>query len=238
MDEILRKYSKLATSYVKDTTHFLNIIKELNITELSLLGTVDVTALYMNIPHEEGIQKIITFMKRHNAPDNEILLVQEFLPHILKKNYFQFNNEEYLQTSETAMGTRCAPNYAIIFMAELEEDFLHQQPKRPIIWKRFIDDIFLVWTHTAHELEVFMNKLNSFHSTIKFTKEVNEYGLAFLDTFVYKEGNQLKTKVYHKPTDNKQYLLYTSCHPKQQKDAIPFSLLIRAKMYLQQNSGL
>ena len=229
VDEILRKYSKLVTSYVKDTTHFLNIIKELTITELCLLGTVDVTALYTNIPHEEGIQKIITFMKRHNAPDNEILLVQELLPHILKKNYFQFNNEEYLQTSGTAMGTRCAPNYAIIFMAELEEDFLHQQPKKPVIWKRFIDDIFLVWTHTNQELEVFMEKLNNFHPTIKFTKEVNEYGLAFLDTFVYKEGNQLKTKVYHKRTDNKQYLLYTSCHPKQQKDAIPFSLLIRAR---------
>ena len=79
-------------------------------------------------------------------------------------------------------------------MAELEEDFLQQQPKKPIIWKRFIDDIFLVWTHTAQELEVFMDNLNSFHPTIKFTKEVNEYGLAFLDTFVYKDGNQLQTK--------------------------------------------
>ena len=74
-----------------------------------------------------------------------------------------------------------------------------------------------------------MEKLNSFHPTIKFTKEINEYGLAFLDTFVYKEGTSLKTRVYHKPTDNKQYLLYTSCHPKSQKDAIPFSLLIRAR---------
>ena len=121
-------------------------------------------------------------MKKHNAPDNKILLVQELLPHILKKNYIQYNNEIYLQTSGTTMGTRCAPNYAIIFMAELEEEFLQQQPKRPIIWKRFIDDIFLVWTYTAQELDIFMDKLNNFHPTIKFTKEVNEYGLASLDT--------------------------------------------------------
>ena len=51
-----------------------------------------------------------------------------------------------------------------------------------------------------------------------------------LDTFVYKEDRKLKTKVYHKPTDNKQYLLYTSCHPKQQINSIPYSLLVRAKI--------
>ena len=58
--------------------------------------------------------------------------------------------------------------------------------------------------------------------------ESSEYELPFLDTFIYKERNQLKTRVYHKPTDNKQYLLYTSYHPKQHKDAIPYGLLVHA----------
>ena len=48
------------------------------------------------------------------------------------------------------MGTRCAPNYAIIFMSELEEEFLQQEEKKPAIWKRFINDIFLVWTYSTH----------------------------------------------------------------------------------------
>ena len=124
VDEVLRKYSKLARSYVKDTSHFLNIIKDLKVNLEEYLATVDVTALYTNIPHEEGIERVIKFLKKHNAPDNEILLVKKLLPHILKMNYFQFNNEIYLQTSGTEMGTRCAPNYAIIFMAEVEEEFL------------------------------------------------------------------------------------------------------------------
>ena len=47
------------------------------------------------------------------SPDNETQL-----NHILKKNYFEFNNETYLQISGTVIGTRCASNYAIIFMAE------------------------------------------------------------------------------------------------------------------------
>ena len=36
-------------------------------------------------------------------------------------------------------------------------------------------------------------------------------------------------KVYHKKTDQKQYLHYKSAHPKNQKDAIPYGLLIRAR---------
>ena len=111
VDEILRKYSKLATSYVKDTTHFLELTMELNVQEYDLLCTVDVTDLYTYIPHEDGIEKVTKFLKRHGAE-------------IDKKNYFEFNNKSYLQTSGTAMGTRCAPNYTIIFMAELEEEYL------------------------------------------------------------------------------------------------------------------
>ena len=204
VDEILRKYSKLAKSYVKGTSHFLKLTMEMEVDESEYLCTVDVTALYTNIPHEEGIQKVIKFMKRKNAPDSEILLCQHLLEHILKKNYFEFNNKYYLQVSGTAIGTRCAPNYAIIFMAELEEEFLEQQTQTPRIWIRFIDDIFMVWNNTLQELDEFINKLNDFHPTINLTKEVNDFGLPFLDTFVYKEDRRLKTKVYHKPTDNKQ----------------------------------
>ena len=77
-------------------------------------------------------------------------------------------------------------------------------------------------------LDLFINNLNNHHQSIQFTMESSEYELPLLDTFIYKEGNQLKTRVYHKPTDNKQYLLYTSYHPKQYKDAIPYGLLVHA----------
>ena len=119
-------------------------------------------------------------------------------------------------------------------MAEIEEEFLKSQTKIPRIWLRFIDDIFMVWNHTGKELDTFITYLNTFYPTIKFTMETSEFGLPFLDTFIYKD-QQLKTRVYHKPTDNKQYLLYTSCHPKQHKDAIPYGLLVRAKRICTKN---
>ena len=53
-------------------------------------------ALYTNISHEDGIQKVKEFLKKHDAPQAEIILVETLLEHILKKNYFEFNNEFYL----------------------------------------------------------------------------------------------------------------------------------------------
>ena len=70
--------------------------------------------------------------------------------------------------------------------------------------------------------------INNHHPTIKFTEHSNKE-IPFLDTLVSKEDNKLKTKVYHKKTDQKQYLHYKSCHPLNKKDAVPYGLLIRAR---------
>ena len=74
---------------------------------------------------------------------------------------------------ETAMETRCAPNYAIIFMAELEEEFLSTLTLKPRIWKRFIDDIFIIWNYGEEELGHLLTLFNQFHPTIKFILTAN-----------------------------------------------------------------
>ena len=43
---------------MKDTTHFLNILKHLEIQNTDLLVTIDVKCLYTNIPHTEEIAAI------------------------------------------------------------------------------------------------------------------------------------------------------------------------------------
>ena len=67
VDRILRRYSMLAKSYIKDTSHFLQVITKLNIRPGEILVTVDVTALYTNIPHQDGIEKVTNFMRRNGA---------------------------------------------------------------------------------------------------------------------------------------------------------------------------
>ena len=88
----------------------------------------------------------------------------------------------------------------------------------------------MIWPHGIQALEQWMNMINNYHQTIKFTYEYLQQEIPFLDTIVYKtEGNQLFTRVHHKPTDNKQYLCFHSAHPRKQKESVPYGLLIRSK---------
>ena len=149
---------------------------------------------------------------------------------VLTKNYFQFNGQMYIQKQGTAMGTRKAPNYAIIFMYYLESNLLNKSTLKPKTWLRFIDDIFMIWPHGTQALTLFMDMINSHHSTIKFTYEYHTKEIPFLDTIVYKtENNELFTRAYHKPTDNKQYLHFHSAPPRKQKESVPYGLLIRSR---------
>ena len=59
-----------------------------------------------------------------------------------------------------------APSYANIFMAELEEKLLKNYPKKTLLWKRCIDDIFCIWPGPPSELDLFMQYLNQAHPTI------------------------------------------------------------------------
>ena len=79
---------------------------------------------------------------------------------MLKNNLFEFNGSYFQQLRGTAIGTKCAPSYAILFLAALEEKLLEEAQYKPLIWWRFIDDIFLVWLHGEEKLSEFINFLN------------------------------------------------------------------------------
>ena len=40
---------------------------------------------------------------------------------------------------------------------------------------------------------------------------------------------EIYTRIYHKPTDQKYYLHYYSAHPRNQKNSVPYGLLIRCQ---------
>ena len=91
------------------------------------------------------------------------------------------------------MGTKMAPSYANIFMGRLEQDLLSTSPRQPHIWWRFIDDIFMLWTHGETQLQTFIKHLNNHHHSIKFTAEWSSDSIAFLDTRVFLEGGRIRT---------------------------------------------
>ncbi len=188
VDEHLKPLVPLIDSFVRDTTDFISKIESISdLPDRYFLVTLDVTSLYTNIPNHEGLVAVAKTLQRHKpkfrASYSSLL---ELLKLVLHSNNFEFNGTHYLQTGGTAMGTRVAPSYANIFMGNLETTLLEKSEHKPHTFKRYIDDIFLIWTHSLQTLHEFINYLNHAHKTIKFTSEISEVEIPYLDTIVYR----------------------------------------------------
>ena len=181
---------------------------------------MDVTSLYTNIPQEEGIDTVCRAYEifYRNEPPIPTQLLKRALRLILQENSFQFNGKDYLQTHGTAMGTKMAVAFSNIFMNKVETEILSQSLFKPLVWKRYIDDIFSLWITNRDRIEHFIEQANKRHPTIKFTAEISDKETTFLDTYIYK-GERferdaiLDVRTHFKPTETFQYTHFSSCHP-------------------------
>ena len=82
------------------------------------------------------------------------------------------------------MSTILAPSFANLLMGDFEEKFVETYHLQLFLWKRFIDDIFLIWTYGSEELESFVNHPNTRLNTIKFTCETYHLQLFLWKRFI------------------------------------------------------
>jgi peptide-methionine (R)-S-oxide reductase len=94
---------------------------------------------------------------------------------------------------------------------------------------RFIDDVDMKWSQSDEELQNFLSRANNLHPSIKFTHEISNTTLSFLDTSSPLSEGELSTDLYSKPTYTNQYLLPSSCHPPHVTKSIPYSQALRIR---------
>ena len=146
---------------------------------------------------------------------------------ILENNVLSFNDEYFMQECGTAMGTRMAPCYANIFMAELEEIFLSGYPYKPLVNCRYIDDIFIIWSHALDLLHNFINSIYKQHSSIIFTSNISTTSVNFLDVTNDLDGGHISIKIYTKSIDTHAFLSYNNFHPRHIKQSIIYCQFLR-----------
>ena len=104
MDENIKNLAQQVPSYIKDTTHFLTMIQDITINPNDLLVTIDVSSLYTNIIHEEGLEALEQRMITNNIPYQKANLIKTLGKLVLKNNYFEFNGNLYLQKTRNSNG--------------------------------------------------------------------------------------------------------------------------------------
>ena len=97
---------------MQDTPHFLRIIEKVNKEEVlpqnAILVTMDVSALYTNIPHGEAIQCVREALLESDKSEIPIEFIMRLLELLLDYNIFEFNQKKNLLG--IAMGSSPAPS--------------------------------------------------------------------------------------------------------------------------------
>ena len=241
-------------SYLQDTPHLLRIIEKLNdgkrLPENTILATCDIVGAYQNIPHDDGLDCFEEILEERLNKEIPSSFIKKLMELIQKENIFEFHDALWKQTIGTAMGSHPAPSYANMYLSKRIDNKivsiakkLQDEEKGTLkLFKRFLDDLLKVFIGTSKELHVLFDKMNEIHNTLKFTlnhtsiknENINDrcnceekYSIPFLDTSLSIKNGKMEVDLYKKPTDRNQYLLPSSCHPKETTTNLPFSAALR-----------
>lgn len=228
MDILLKPIVKTIPHILTNSTQLLQELDTLTIPDNSILASLDVSSLYTNIPIDEAIDIVLNYLKDIKSPHQPpIELLREILNFILKCNCFSFCNLFYLQIRGVAMGTKMAPNFANIFMTNFEEQHILKRPDKPFFYRRYLDDIFIIWTNTILKLQQLVTDINNCHPTIKLTSEISSESINYLDLTISITNQRLSTSTYFKPTNTFNYLPGNSHHPNSTKRGLAKGEMIR-----------
>ena len=215
----------IVTSYVK----IEQINQQIKLPPNAILVTWDVKSLCTNIPHEDGLDALKLTLENNQVPKHKIETILEFSKLVLNSNHFKFLGKHYLQKSGTAMGTKMTPSYPNLFMGVLGDRMINSYAYKALVYLRYIDDIFMIWTEGEENLNGFLSHCNQINKNIQFEKVASKEKVPFLDVSVINEIGKLHTDLHSKPTDKYQYLYSHSCHPKHTKNSLPYCLALRLR---------
>ena len=125
----------------------------------------------------------------------------------MRFNGFKFEDSECFQHHGLAMGSPLSPVGACLYLEWLEKEHYLEIMGPETLWMRYIDDVLIVIPRDMN-LEEKVRNLNDVDAKNQFTveKKANS-SLPFLDTFIFREGQKVKYKVYRKPSCKEDYTL-------------------------------
>lgn len=216
LNTFLISHSQSHPSYLKDTGDFLQTISDLVVPQDSFLVSLDIESLYTNLSHDECLEALHDIFDKEDDPIFPFIIA--LFDYVVRHNDFEFDGRFFRQVRGVSIGGIISPQLADIICARFEKKLFSTLKLLPIFWKRFLDDVFAIWTFSSSELNDFLTSLNNFSQFIKFTMEFDRQSTNFLDVTVFKGPffhltGILSTKLYTKPTACLTLLDPHSYHP-------------------------
>ena len=190
---------------VSSSKSFGDEINDLNLDGSEIMVSFDVVSLFMRVPVQDVVDVICSKLSEDETlldrSELEVESLRKLILTCLECRYFLCQGSSYEQNEGAPMGLSLSVVLANAYMEHLEEPVLNTAVSKPTIWRRYVDDTFIIWKHGEESLDLFHQHLNSFCPEIQFTVErENDRQLPFLDVLVRRDGEKLRTSVYRKPT--------------------------------------
>ncbi|XP_045477870.1 uncharacterized protein LOC123683016 [Harmonia axyridis] len=123
---------------------------------------------------------------------------------ITKQNFFAFWDKLYIMANGLPMGSSLSGVLADIYMDFIEKQIMIIPLSEFIVfWRRYVDDVFCIWSGNEKDLDSFLEILNS-QFNVKFTLEkAIDNTINFLDLRIQlklDETYNFEFDIYRKPT--------------------------------------
>ena len=226
--------------YIRDTSDFLSILQNTTLDKDDLLATLDVKTLYPSMQIDMVMESVVDALTEDTTLDSHIRSgIAPCIKFCLDNSVLGYKGSYYKANKGVPTGGSISRPLADTFMFWLKKNLktkIDNWDQFIRLWKRFIDDIFLIWSGTFTQFEYFLIQLNREAAVfgIEFTGGVGK-SVNFLDVTIDivddgKGGKYLETSLYKKPTDNRSYLRRDSYHPQHTFKGVPYSQLLRTKV--------
>ena len=116
------------------------------------MASLDVESLFTNIPLKETMNNCISDLHNKNLYNGKLNKKELFqlLETATSESSFIFDFLLYKQIDGVAMGPPLDPTLANAFLCHYEKEWLENCPSlfKPIVYKRYVDDIFVLFTES------------------------------------------------------------------------------------------
>ena len=228
LDDVI-KPSIPATFMLSSTSDFISRIRDCTIPANHCFVSYDVVSLFTNVPLQEVIDIACDYVYHRHSETKPKYEEKHFrkLLCFATQGIFLYKDKLYKQTDGVAMGSPLAPTLANLFLGHLEQEWINDSSS-PLIYLRYVDDIFCVFDARNDKHLEFMQFLNTRHPNLTFTCETGPTKLPFLDVMLEMNNGMPIFSVFRKETYTGLLLNFTSYCPLAWKKGLVKCLLTRA----------
>jgi len=246
LQKIIHPLALKAKSYIKDSYHFKQRLKEIEIEEHFIQLSFDVRSVFPSVPVKQTLSLVQGKLQKDKTLKDRTKWKPKQITNLLQicteeTHFMDYRGKIWTQTDGTAIGKSISGDLAAIYMEFYENEYVFDPNKNsfiPIFWVREVDDVYCLWQHGYENIPIFLAYLNSINPRIQWTMEMEQEGyLPFVDLNLCKQSFRITAGIYRKKSHTLKYSNFSSNRPRAEQLGIIKSMLHRAYSLCDEEEG-